>query len=189
MNTLNRVLLIAIVSLAGILVTLNIKLTRQNDQLKRQLTTGIRDMGRLYNSPAVGTELPMLEGHNQEGRVIGIDLAHSEQKMCILLFDPECKTCEENWKYWSKLTSRNGISNRLVPISTTQSVPKEYMMTHWHSSRPYLIGLDPAIQDKFKLRATPQTIVVVSGKVDKTWYGLLSDSDVDEISKELIISR
>jgi len=38
-----------------------------------------------------------------------------------------------------------------------------------------------------RMRATPQTIYVESGTVKKVWFGLLSNEDVKEITREMQI--
>ena len=185
MRKLHLVLLIVVFALSTTVFFLNLRLRKENRQLKRQLTTGLLDANKRLNAPPDGLELPtMLKGYNLDGQQIQLDLSKSARKLALLLFDPACKICEENWTYWKKLDRRDR-SLDLIPVSTVRSVSRGYMARHWATDRWPLIGLDPALQEQLRMHAVPQTIVVVDGKVQQSWFGLLSDSDVDEIAKAL----
>ena len=73
----------------------------------------------------------------------------------------------------------------LLPITYVRSVSGDYLRQHKIANRPVLIGLDPRVAGRMRLVATPQTIVVNNGKVERSWVGRLSDSDIHEITGAL----
>jgi hypothetical protein len=164
------------------LLAVNLKLQRRNANLAKQEEIYRRYFGEV-NSPPPGTHLPELTGAGPTGPW-RLNLAGSSKKTAILLFDVDCKSCDQNWEYWDKLIERD-ISNRILPVATSEKIDSRYLNMHHLAQKRVLVGLDKNLQVLFRLQATPQTIVEHDGIVEKSWAGTLSDSDLKEVESAL----
>jgi hypothetical protein len=171
---------------AGVLVlfcVLNVRLQKRVTSLEKQLKLFHGDIVA-ENTPLDGTRLPMLKGQGPDG-VWTLNLAQFTSRRVILLFDVECKACEDNWFSWNELLGNPKIAKLIVPVATSGVISKAYLDSHHLSGQNTLIGLDTDLQFSSKLHATPQTILENGGIVEKSWPGILSTSDVREITAAL----
>lgn len=156
------------------LIVINIAVQMRNAQLSEHLRILESSKGL-----SVGTALPEVKGADVTGPW-SVDLTTGGRR-AILIFDPICKACEQNWPSWERLLSDKEISDRLLPISITPSLPPAFLAKHHVPEGKAYIGLDP----DFKLEATPLTILQRNGFVEKTWVGVLSSSELKELTSAL----
>ena len=74
------------------------------------------------------------------------------------------------------------VVKKEIPAET---VSEEYLKKHNITRGRVLIGLDEQLQRSLNLHATPETALVQDGIVEKTWAGVLSNSDLNEIEVAL----
>jgi hypothetical protein len=165
------------------LLAVNVQLQRRNASLVRR-EGFYRQYYAAFNSPAKGTELPELTGAGSNGPW-RLNLKGSSERKAILLFNVDCSFCEQNWKSWEELLARDESSNRLLPIATSEKADATYLARHHLRGRRVWVGLDRYWQALLRLAATPQTIVERDGVVEKSWVGILSDSDLREVESAL----
>jgi len=125
------------------------------------------------------------ESHRPDGSPLGIDLMHSAP-LILLVFNPDCAICEENWVHWDKLISDPRIGRQCLLLSTSPKLPSSYINKHPATQRSALLGLSAEIARSFNLASTPQTILVEHGKIVRTWPSVLSEDDVQEVKKNTI---
>jgi len=178
MNTLCKVLIALLVTFAVAMLGLNLKLSTRNRQIQAQIRAEFQRQ-ELANTPVRGWTMPPLKGHDGKGLPLQVDLQGKDR--VLLLFSASCGVCDENWPNWQRLLADPSLSSQLVPISFDKSVADEYLKKHQISDREVLVGLDPDIVKSMRLGMTPQTIVVRQGKVEHSWVGRLSRSDLREI--------
>ena len=174
---------VAVLSVA--MFALNLKLYKVNAQVKSQLDRQI-EMETRANSPSLGWAMPILHGKRIDGTDPAVDLQGSAPKMTLFVFDTSnCPACEQNWKFWDQLLADGDISHSFISV-TTGSIPDDFLNQHPLVRKHMLItNLDPNVAKPMHLQAAPQTIYMESGTVKKVWFGLLSDQDVQEISKDM----
>lgn len=178
-------LLAAVAALSVALFGFNLSLHARNRELEKQLNA-LLEREKFSNAPAPGWAMPQLSGKETNGNRIGIDFLDSAPTMTVLLFDPEnCTACDENWLYWNKLRDDSDIGAHFMPITQAMSIPQDYRERHQIKQHFFLTGVDSGILGQMRMRATPQTIFMERGVVRRVWFGLLSDEDVEEISKAM----
>jgi len=112
-------------------------------------------------------------------------MEYPPSRKVLLLFDVNCRACDKNWPLWEKLLSDRDLRRLLLPIATSNTVSPEYLEKYHISNGMVFVGLDKELQFLLHLHATPQTILEQNGIVEKVWFGVLSDSDVNEIMDTL----
>jgi hypothetical protein len=173
---------LACLSLATLAV--NLRLYRVNAQLARQLDTQLQ-AERLANSPQPGWVMPLFKATRLDGRDGTINFQFSAPKVAVLVFNPNCPPCDQNWVFWNKLLANPDINQQILLITEANSISPEYRQQHHLLAHHVRIAVDPAIIREMRLGAVPQTVYLEGGTVRRIWFGLLSDDDVREIAQDI----
>jgi hypothetical protein len=172
--------LASVVVLALVLMVTNGLLIAKNRGLRRRLETVL-----MNGFAPVGATLPELLGRRVDGTPLDIDQSQSAP-LVLLLFEPSCAICDQNWPNWAKLINDPQIGHQCLLLSANAKIPESYLESHNAGRHAALIGISPEIVRSFHLSATPQTILVEKGKVVKTWPSVLSEADLREIKTGLM---
>jgi hypothetical protein len=135
---------------------------------------------------ATGEILPTLAGRSlTTGENFSV-IPVSTKVMVVLVFRESCHFCEANWKNWETLFGNGSNTVPVVFLSGDTAVSSSYRQKHplldKHIS---VIGMNPDVMSSLNLDATPETLLVVKGKVKQDWVGVLSDKRVKEIQQAL----
>lgn len=175
---------------AGILLVLialgviNMKLQRRNIELDRQIEF-TRAVLANAETPKPGTILPAeIPAILPTGGSGLLNIQYSTPKVVILLFNPNCVACEDNWPYWDKLRHDENSGGAFLPVSTSQNISKSFLQEH-HIAGAVIGVVNQTLQKSLNMNATPQTILVDRGVVRRTWFGVLSNDDVRSILNAL----
>jgi hypothetical protein len=172
--------LTGLVMLALVLTTADALLIAKNKALRRRVEGLI-----MASFAPVGATLPELSGKSVDGTPLDIDLVQSAP-LILLLFEPSCAICDQNWPNWAKLTNDPQIGRQCLLVSANPKIPASYLERHQAGHRGALLGISPDIVRSFHLSSTPQTILVQSGRIVMTWPGVLSEADLREIKTGLM---
>lgn len=168
------------VALALLLTAANGLLIARNKALRRRLE------GLMMSSFApVGATLPELSGRSPDGTPLDIDLTQSAP-LVLMLFEPACAVCDQNWPNWAKLISDPRIGRQCLLVSANQRIPPSYLESHNAAHSGALLGISPEIVRGFNLSSTPQTILVQRGRIVMIWPSVLSETNLKEIKAGLI---
>ena len=165
------------------LATINMTLQKRNLELVRQVDFERRVLS-LAHAPKPGTmlptELPVILPSGGPGM---LNIHRSAPRIVLLLFNPSCSACEDNWPYWNKLRSDESSGAAFLPVSTSPNVTEQYRANHHIGSVVALVS--QPLQKSLNMSATPQTILTENGIVRQTWFGVLSNDDVRAILNAL----
>ena len=173
--------------LALLLVGSNVLLLIRYSTVQRALQEAV-DEYRAANYAPAGRVLPILPGRNAAGESLSVDPSASGQFL-LLLFDPFCRACDENWPRWKDLLNHEETKYKraVLFVSTSQIVPREYVENHEMQGSLILAGLADDLTNEFHLRRSPQTILVRRGRIVRSWGGVLSKTDLSEIQEALLV--
>lgn len=190
---ITRKQLYLIILLGSAFLIANILLIKQNFELKALL---IEHTGAPGNQPpgdgrpvelAPGQVLTSLNGIDIEGNRTSIAYNQDARKTLLLSFAPECAPCEENMPDWEALVKiLDSNSFRVVAVSVVPTGAKEYISRHNLGGVPVIASVDVQDRATYKLRATPQMILISpDGKVEKVWTGLMRGERRKEVEQVL----
>jgi hypothetical protein len=166
------------------LAVINVTLQKRNTELARQIDFA-RTVLSAANAPKPGTtmpdELPVILPTGASGM---LSLRYSAPRMVLLLFDPNCSACEDNWPYWDKLRNDENSGGAFLPVSTSQNISKAFLERH-HIAGAVVGVVNQSLQKSLNMAATPETILTENGIVRQTWFGVLSNDDVRAILNAL----
>jgi hypothetical protein len=185
-----REIRVSVFLLAGVFLILialgmiNLRLQKRNTELGRQIEF-TRTVLAAAEGPRPGTIFPAeIPAIAPTGGSAKINIPSSIPKVVILLFEPNCTACEDNWRYWDKLRNEENAGGGFLPVSTSQNISKAYLEKH-HIARSFIGVVNEALQKSLNIHATPQTILVENGIVRRVWFGVLSNDDVRDILNAL----
>ncbi|HEX4602445.1 MAG TPA: redoxin domain-containing protein [Candidatus Angelobacter sp.] len=163
-----------------LLLAANIALIRQNRQLKAQLSQPPPAF-----EAAAGTQMPGLHGSDPEGKPVEVLYGKDPRKVLVLVFSPTCPYCDQNWPKWQQvISSLDGSIVRPVAVDVTSTTSGAFVTQHQLAGMPVLLKVDPVDTVNYRFQLTPQTILVdQSGKVEKVWTGVLTDSALAELKQ------
>lgn len=164
------------------LLALNIALVRQNRQLKAQLSGPAPGMEATSGAP-----VPDLRGFDVSGQPLTVAYGQDSRPVLVFVFSPTCAFCEQNWpKWYGIIAAMDREAVRPVAVDVTSTATQDFLVQHQLAGMPVLLKVDPAIVVGYRFQLTPQTILIDrSGKVEKVWSGVLSDSSLAEIKRKV----
>jgi hypothetical protein len=158
----------------------------------------IRDDRSVRASLLALTEIPQyavvhpIAATDLEQEVASIDYPDEAKKTILFIMSPTCPVCDENWPHWEHIVERLD-PNRAKAVVLDISKAKTAKLSELHDLHrlPLFTNISAESILEYRLRATPQTIVVraagrrigrqSAGRIDGVWTGLLSSSNVKEI--------
>ena len=171
---------IAVSAACVLLLVMNVALIRQNRQLKAQLSAPPPAM-----EAQPGSHVPDLQGYDVTGKPLQVAYGEDSRKVLLLVFSPTCPFCGENWpKWWQLMPALDRDTVRTVGVDLTATSTAAFLSQHQLADVPVLLRIDPQATLNYHFSMTPQTILVDrTGKVEKVWSGVLSDSSLAEIKR------
>jgi hypothetical protein len=140
--------LTSLVVLALILTTADALLIAKNKALRRRLENVM-----MSNFAPIGLTLPELAGKMPDGTPLDIDLVQSAP-LVLLLFEPSCAICDQNWPNWAKLINDPQMGHQCLLVSANPKIPASYLESHQSGHRGALLGISPDIVRSFHLSST-----------------------------------
>jgi hypothetical protein len=164
---------------AGIALLLlsNIILLRAN----HKMAAAYNDLSSQMLLPA-GYHVPTLKGKFLDGRDAALTYGVDRRYTILLVYSPACQICEDNWDNWDEIINRGDASIQIAAIDLSNMTRPDYISAHNMGRMPIIQHLDPASMLDYRLRRTPETIVIdPSGAVVGSWIGALDKKVVSEI--------
>jgi peroxiredoxin len=119
----------------------------------------------------VGTIVPPITAKNLDGQNETISYLQSGRPTVLYVFTPKCSWCTRNLPNLKALMDKKREEYRFVAVSLSDEGVKEYVSENGLDI-PVYTGLSEDIKKTYKMRGTPQTIVVTEeGKVIQSWMG------------------
>ncbi len=149
----------------------------------RRLVDTITDIHSQIDLP-LGAKMPALHGKTLDNADVAIGFGDRDKRGTLLLiYSPACPVCEENWPNWTRLISNKFSSNfRIIAIDLANITRADYIDAHNMRRLMILRNMDPQTILAYRLRMTPDTILLNhSGVVKGSWTGVLSTDAVDKI--------
>lgn len=182
-----------LVGMGTLFLLANIFLIKQNLELKAMILETSGPPSGTF-SPAgrpveleVGQTLTALNGVDINGQRTSVAYNQDLRKVVFLSFAPGCGACDENMPNWETLAKElDSKSYRVVAVSLVPTGVKEYLSHYNLGEIPVLASVDSQDRVSYRLRFTPQTILVgPDGKVEKVWTGAIRGERRKEVEKSL----
>lgn len=124
-------------------------------------------------SVAPGTTVPPLSGTDPSGRRVAFAYGTDARKTVMLVYSPRCKSCDAQWPVWREIVSKiDGTKFRVVAVDQTALTTDAYLAAHRLRGLSVIARPDAATLRDYKLKATPQTVVIgPAGVVEAVWTG------------------
>jgi hypothetical protein len=127
-----------------------------------------------------GDTLPLLVGIDPAGQPLVVNPLES-RTFLLLAFSPACHFCDQNWANWGELLKDWPTGKGVLFLSTSSKLSESYLVSHALGRRRILCGLNQDTARTYGLIATPQTALVVEGKIARVWRGVLKRADLEFI--------
>lgn len=164
---------------AGIALLLlsNIVLLRAN----RKMAAAYNDLSSQMLLPA-GYHVPTLKGKFLDGRDAALTYGVDRRYTILLVYSPACQICEDNWDNWDEIINKKNSSARITAVDLSNITRPDYVSAHKMEKMPIIQHVDAASMLDYRLRKTPETIVIDPvGTVVGSWIGELDKKAVREI--------
>lgn len=162
--------------LSGTLLLENILLQMKNANLRKQVEVADHSI-----QASVGDFVPPLRGHVLSGETVNIPFPKTKDTL-ILVFSRYCAWCDQNWPHWEGILAKQLEANPVL-VDLSVGADKKYLDSHHVANLPLIHEIDPALLSPYKLRLTPQTILVSPDQhIRGVWTGELTEKDVDSIT-------
>jgi hypothetical protein len=165
---------------AGIVLLLvsNIVLLRTN----HNLAAAYDDLRRQMLLLPAGYHVPTLKGKFPDGRDAALAYGVDRRYTILLVYSPACPICEDNWDNWDEIIHHSDSAVRIAAVDLSNTTRPDYVSAHKMERMPILQHLDAASMLDYRLRKTPETIVIDPvGMVVGSWIGALDRKAVREI--------
>lgn len=150
----------------------------------RELRSALQQLTNALDEAAeipTGWTAPPFEATDLAGSHVTID-ASSDHPTLLLVFSPTCAYCEQIWPSWRRLIQHLHTTDiSVVAVDWTGTVTPQYLKDHVPAE--VRVAARPQIDTvvSYRLRITPQMILVQHGTINGVWSGI--DSIQSEISK------
>ncbi len=155
----------------------NLVLLRSN----HNLAVAYDDLRSQVLLPA-GTRVPALKGKFRDGSEAALAYGVDRRYTILLVYSPACPVCEDNWPNWDDIIHHNDAGVRVVAVDLSSMTRPDYISAHKMERVPIIQHVDPSSMLDYRLRKTPETIVLdPAGRVVGAWVGALDKKAVREI--------
>jgi peroxiredoxin len=152
-----------------VLTALVIVLAKRLTALEQQARPGLR----------VGEVAAPFSARTSSGDLIEVDF--SRRPTVLYYFSPTCSWCERNWENIRAIASTASAGFQVIAVSS-QPVPEGFLRDR-HLSIQVADSLDAEVSRRYRLGATPETLVIdTGGRVLKTWFGAYTGSQANDVS-------
>jgi peroxiredoxin len=128
-----------------------------------------------------GATVPSFDAIDLNGQARRVSYSEVPQPTVLYIFTPSCSWCARNLDNLRELTSKKTPEYRFIGVSLSKDGLDEYVKAQG-LKMPVLHGISDETRKKYRLGATPQTIVVSpNGQVMKDWVGAFAGPQKTEI--------
>jgi peroxiredoxin len=132
-----------------------------------------------------GIEAPPLAVKTLDGNET--ELRAGAQPLILYFFSESCHWCERNAGHVRSLESQARGRYRLAGVSLTEKDVRGYAVRHGFTF-PVYAASNPAALEPYKIRGTPQTVVISpDGRIVASWTGAYTGKTRESIEKTLAI--
>ena len=129
-----------------------------------------------------GLHVPPLRGKFPNGSDAALAYGMDRRYTILLVYSPACPICEDNWDNWDEIINRSDSGVRIAAIDLSNITRPDYISAHKMESIPIIQHVDDSSMLGYRLRKTPETIVIDPvGAVVGSWIGALDKKAVREI--------
>jgi hypothetical protein len=161
----------------ALLLASNIVLLRTN----HKLAAAYDDLRSQMLLPA-GYHVPTLRGKFPDGSDAALAYGIDRRYTILLAYSPACAICEDNWDNWDEIIKQSGPGVRIAAVDLSNITRPDYISAHKMEKMQIVQHVDAASMLDYRLRKTPETIVVdPAGAVVGSWIGALDKKAVSEI--------
>lgn len=133
-----------------LLLTANIALIHQNNQLKARLALPPPAL-----EATAGAQMPDLHGFDLEGKPVEVLYGKDQRQALVLVFSPTCSFCEQNWPKWEQvIASLNRSVVRTVDVDVTSTANASFLALHLRGV-PLFLKVDPQATMSYGFQLTP----------------------------------
>lgn len=160
---------ITLVVITVVLLTLNIFLINQNNQLKQAVQRSkllITDEGYKFS----GLKIKGWDGNEEN-----IDFSDSSPKTLLLVFNTSCEYCVQEYSHWKELVGNLDKDHwRVFAVTSEDDLDKIKKHAEEHKIDNVKFGsISGEDMGRARMRYTPMTLAVSeTGEVEKVWPGL-----------------
>jgi peroxiredoxin len=172
-----------------VLAVLVVLLSRQNMKLKEQISA-MSGTVPLEDALKAGDPVDSLTLIDEAGVKQPLAYDQGEERTVLLVFSMDCPACEQTLPIWSELFSgpqREGI--RVLGVDLDRGDEEDSGASPLlPTALPFAVyGAERAESGSLeKVPYIPATVIVDrDGIVEKTWFGVLSEDDQDEVRRNL----
>jgi thioredoxin-related protein len=164
-----------IFGLPAILLIVNFLLLKQTFDLRLQVKESVEVLPK--------TKLSALNGLDAVGEPVKIAYEGERKKTLLFIYSGACGFCDRNMRNWQSIASRiKPESFRLYTLTMSKNGALNYLAKYGLQNVPSIVEIDPQDIIEYKLRVTPQTILISeNGVVEKVWSGVIDEAQVPEI--------
>jgi hypothetical protein len=161
----------------ALLLASNIVLLRTN----HHLVVEYDDLRSQMLLPA-GYHAPTLRGKFPDGKDATLSYGIDRRYTILLVYSPACPICEDNWDNWDEIINRSDSNVRIAAVDLSNITHPDYISAHKMEKLPLIQHVDATGMLDYRLRKTPETIVIDPvGVVVGSWIGALDKKAVSEI--------
>lgn len=160
--------------LGFLLVGINFHLLSVNRSLSQQIAAFYRSI-----SLPLGATLPPIVGTSRSGDLLILDSSRETDPVLILVFSTSCPFCDENWPHWQTLIrSQQNNGGKTVLVSMLDEVRDDYLEYYNVTDIPLIVSPTPETHMAYRFRFTPQTMILMDGRLVGGWMGVLEPENV-----------
>jgi peroxiredoxin len=155
--------------------------------LNRRLQTRV-DRLSAEQRPRVGMTVPEIRGLDLDGKAFSIGYHRDSRKTLLFVFSTDCPMCTNNWPQWQRL--RKSVDDqryRVVYANVSSAIDPEYVAKYQLTGATLFAHVDPAVSLDYMMGLVPSLYLVNrDARVEKVWFGMLDDSEREEVEQALI---
>ena len=155
-------------------------------QFNRRLQTRM-DRQSAEQRPRAGMTVPELRGLDLDGKSFSIGYHQDSRKTLLFVFSTDCPMCTKNWAQWQRLRkSVDDQKYRIVYANVSSAIDREYVAKYQLTGATLLAHVDPAVSLNYMMGLVPSLYLVnPDARVEKVWFGMLEDSEREDIERAL----
>ncbi len=180
---LSDVLTVGACGVCVLLLTVNVRLHKQNDYLAKQIQ--VFEAG---NAPPLGAHITSIRGKSVEGVPITLDLGHRQGATLLFITSPLCQFCAKTLPTWKTMTSEIGSDN-VVYADTSGSLDESYLRNNNLQDVHNVVRINTVEGMLHGLPGTPTTCLHdKTGAEQASWAGLMDNTKVREFERAFTVN-
>lgn len=157
-------------------VTVNVLLAYRVENLTYSRSARVADYQLKIDAIVPSITAKRLGGHQEM-----VSYESSDRPTVLYIFTPSCPWCARNLDNFKTLVDKEGGQYRFIGISLSEEGLADYVTKNGYNF-PVYFGLSPETLKTYKLRSTPQTIVISpEAKVLRDWTGAYAGDQKSQV--------